>query len=190
MQNPASREALRSTLLSANFSPESQVALAEQIAINDEAYCYSQKLYEKAHHPLVEEMIETDQYKPMVRDQGFRRVVVSAYNHRCALCGLRIVTPEGHTAVDAAHIVPWSRSQNDDVRNGMALCKLCHWAFDRGMVGVSRDYNVIAARHIGLDPNVPGVLQTMSGRGILPPSERDLWPAQEFLNWHRKEFRL
>jgi putative restriction endonuclease len=190
MQAADSREALRSTLLRTHFSPAAQGALSEQIAINDEAYTYSQALYEKAHQPLVREVVEAEQYKPLVRDQGFRRVVVSAYDHRCALCGLRIITPEGHTAVDAAHIVPWSKSHNDDVRNGMALCKLCHWAFDRGMVGVTREYNVITARQIGVDPNVPGVLQTMAGRGVLPPVDRELWPAQEFLGWHRKEFRL
>lgn len=190
LQAPDSRQALRRTLLAAHFSPEAQLALSDQISINDAAYTYSQVLYEKAHQPLVQEALEEDQYKPVVRDQGFRRVVVAAYDHRCALCGLRIITPEGHTAVDAAHIVPWSKSQNDDIRNGMALCKLCHWAFDRGMVGVSRDYNVITARQIGVDPNVPGVLQTMAGRGVLPPGDRELWPAQEFLGWHRKAFRL
>ncbi|MFO7576987.1 MAG: HNH endonuclease [Pelovirga sp.] len=190
MQDPDTREALRRVLLTAHFAPEAQAALAEQITINDAAYSYSQALFEKAHQPLVTEELAADQYKPAVRDQGFRRAVVSAYNHRCALCGLRIVTPEGHTAVDAAHIVPWSRSRNDDMRNGMALCKLCHWAFDRGMLGVSGDYSVIASRQIGIDPNVPGMLQTMAGRGILPPGERDLWPAQEFLGWHRREFRL
>lgn len=191
MQETASRDALRAALLSSCFSPEAQSALAEQIAINDQAYVYSQSLYERAHQPLIKEIFDdADSYKPAARDQGFRRVVVAAYDHRCSLCGLRIITPEGHTAVDAAHIVPWSRSQNDDVRNGMALCKLCHWAFDRGMVGVSCDYHVIASRQIGVDPNVPGALQTMEGRGILSPGDRDLWPAQKFLSWHRKEFRL
>ena len=104
-------------------------------------------------------------YKSAVRDQAFRRIVVTTYDHRCALCGVRIVTPEGHTVVDAAHIVRWSKTQNDDIRNGMALCKLCHWAFDEGMMGVSDNYNVITSRQIGLDPNVPGVLMTLSGRG-------------------------
>ncbi|MCB8986015.1 MAG: HNH endonuclease [Ardenticatenaceae bacterium] len=26
----------------------------------------------------------------------------------------------------AAHIIPWSESHNDDPRNGLALCHLCH----------------------------------------------------------------
>ncbi len=190
MRDDAGAQALRQVLLEAHFSPEGQQALAEQIAINDEAFSYSRDLYEKAHQPLVAETVEAAQYKPVARDQGFRRVVVSTYNHRCALCGLRIVTPEGHTAVDAAHIVPWSKSQNDDIRNGMALCKLCHWAFDEGMVGVSQEFRVITSRQIGTDPNVPGVLQTLSGRNILSPTERALWPAQEYLAQHRRGFRL
>lgn len=190
MTEASSRQALRHVLLESHFSKEGQQVLAEQIAVNDQAYSYSQTLYEKSHQPMVQEAVEAEQYKPAARDQGFRRIVVKTYDHRCALCGLRIVTPEGHTAVDAAHIVPWSKSQNDDIRNGMALCKLCHWAFDEGMLGVSQDYRVVASRQIGLDPNVPGILQTLPGRNILFPIENELWPAQEYLAQHRREFRL
>lgn len=186
----ANRQAFRQVLLEAHFSPEGQQALAEQIAINNEAFDYSQKLYAGARQSMVAETVETENYKPVSRDQGFRRAVVSAYDHRCALCGLRIITPEGHTAVDAAHIVPWHESRNDDIRNGMALCKLCHWAFDKGMLGVAPDYRIIASPQIGVTPNVPGLLQTLPGREILSPPEKCLWPAQEYLAEHRKRFRL
>ena len=144
----------------------------------------------QAHLPLVRETLAADDYLPAARDQGFRRIVIRAYDHRCALCGVRIVTPEGHTVVDAAHIIPWSRSLNDDIRNGMALCKLCHWAFDEGMMGVSDSYEVITSRQIAANPNVPGFLLTLSGRGIIPPPDRDLWPAQQYLAEHRQEWRL
>ncbi|OGW54850.1 MAG: HNH endonuclease [Nitrospirae bacterium RBG_13_43_8] len=190
MQQPNSRNALRETLLRSCFSEKAQSALTEQSNINTEAFDYSTELIEKAHKPLISEVIETDRYKPEARDQGFRRAVMNAYDHRCALCGVRIITLEGHSVVDAAHIIPWIRSKNDDICNGMALCKLCHWAFDEGMLGVSANYNVITSRQIGADPNVPGFLLTLSGRSIIPPYDRDLWPDQEYLNWHRKEFCL
>ena len=190
MQQPESRNALREALLRSCFSDEARRLLEEQAGINAEAYSYSLELEEKSHLPLVNETLGADAYKSAVRDQAFRRIVVTTYDHRCALCGVRIVTPEGHTVVDAAHIVRWSRTQNDDIRNGMALCKLCHWAFDEGMLGVCDNYNVITSRQIGLIPNAPGFLLTLTGRSIIPPPDRDHWPAQQYLAEHRREWRL
>lgn len=190
MQGGEGREALREALLLSCFSPEAAALLREQSIINREAFDYSRLLEEKVHLPLVKEIIEADNYRPAARDQGFRRLVVSTYDHRCALCGIRIVTPDGHTVVEAAHIVPWSKSKNDDIRNGMALCRTCHWGFDEGMLGVSNSYTVITARSIGNNPNFPGLLSILSGRGIIPPAERDLWPAPQYLAAHRREWRL
>jgi len=190
MQSGEGREALREALLQSCFSPEAALLLREQSVINREAFDYSRLLEEKAHLPLVKEILEADSYRAAARDQGFRRIVVHTYDHRCALCGIRIVTPDGHTVVEAAHIVPWRDTKNDDIRNGMALCKLCHWGFDWGMLGVSDNYTVITSRSIGIDPNFPGPLQTLSGRSIIPPADRDVWPAREYLAEHRKEWRL
>ncbi|BCS54162.1 HNH endonuclease [Geobacter sp. SVR] len=190
MQSGEGREALREALLLSCFSSEAAAQLREQSLINREAFYYSRVLEEQAHLPLVREIVEAGTYRADVRDQAFRKVVTKAYDHRCALCGIRIVTPDGHTVVEAAHIVPWSKSQNDDIRNGMALCCTCHWGFDEGMLGVSDNYTVITSRYIGIDPNFPGLLTMLSGRGIIPPIDRDLWPAQEYLSEHRKEWRL
>lgn len=184
------REALREALLLSCFSPEAAALLREQSLINREAFDYSRLLEEKAHLPLVQDIVEAAGYRPAARDQGFRRLVVKTYDHRCALCGIRIVTPDGHTVVEAAHIIPWSQTQNDDVRNGLALCRTCHWGFDEGMLGVSDNYTVITARTLVTDPNVPGLLSMLTGRGIIPPAERDHWPAQEFLGEHRRAWRL
>jgi putative restriction endonuclease len=190
MQTGEGREALREALLQSCFSPEAQALLREQSEINRDAFDYSRILEEKSHLPMVKEIVDAESYRPAARDQGFRRIVVSSYDHRCALCGIRIVTPDGHTVVEAAHIVPWSKSRNDDVRNGMALCRTCHWGFDEGMLGVSDTYTVITSRSIGTNPNFPGLLLTLSGRGIIPPADRELWPASEYLADHRRSWRL
>ncbi|QXE89230.1 HNH endonuclease [Geomonas subterranea] len=190
MKSAAGRESLREALLLSCFSQMAQVLLREQSMINSEAYEYSRILEEKSHLPMVRAIVEARSYRPAARDQAFRRAVIKAYDHRCALCGVRIITPEQHTAVDAAHIVPWSKTQNDDIRNGMALCKLCHWAFDRGMMGVTDDYNVLTSRQIIADPNFPGFLLTLKGRAIIPPQDHALWPARHYLSVHRKQWRL
>jgi putative restriction endonuclease len=190
LNHTESRASLSEVLLQSCFSEQARASLIEQIAMNADAYNYSLELEQRAHSPLIGETLAGYNYKPEVRDQGFRRIVVTTYDHRCALCGIRIVTPDGHTVVEAAHIVPWSKSRNDDIRNGMALCRLCHWGFDEGMLGVSDNYTVITSRAIGLDQNFPGFLQTLSGRSIIPPTDRNLWPAQQYLATHRKEWRL
>lgn len=137
-------------------------------------------------HTINEAEPEAVVYSEVVRDQGFRRAVVNCYDHRCALCGVRIITPEGHTVVEAAHIKPWSRFKDDDVRNGMALCRLCHWAFDEGLMSVDDNYNVLASRQMATAPNAAGFLMTLSGRPIIRPQDTALWPDPARLLWHRR----
>jgi putative restriction endonuclease len=182
-----SRDLLRTVLIETYFAPEARPALVEQGAINLEAFRYSQELLEEARTgPIKERLKAGDDYRPAARDQGFRRAVISAYDHRCALCGIRMLTPDGHTAVDAAHIVPWSISQDDDPRNGLALCRLCHWTYDEGLLGVSARYVVITSPQLAIGQNVPGHLVTLDGRGIIGPGEQSLWPALDALRWHRQ----
>jgi putative restriction endonuclease len=182
-----SRDLLRTVLIETYFALEVQPGLVKQGVINIESFYYSQKLLELARTKQTKERLEDeDGYEPSARDQGFRRAVVIAYDHRCALCGIRMLTPDGHTVVDAAHIVPWSISRNDDPRNGMALCRLCHWTFDEGLIGVSSSYVVITSPQLAIGQNVPGHLLTLSDRGIIGPVEQPLWPDLDALSWHHR----
>lgn len=72
----------------------------------------------------------------------FRSMVMRAYETQCAVYPLR------HTQLlDAAHIVP---DANQDgiaaVRNGLALCKIHHAAYDAGILGIAPSYEA-AIRH-------------------------------------------
>lgn len=186
-----SRDLLRTVLIKTYFAPDLQPALVEQGITNIESFQYSLRLLERARTARAKERSEDeDQYRPAARDQGFRRAVTSAYDHRCALCGIRMLTPEGHTAVDAAHIVPWSISHDDDPRNGIALCRLCHWTFDEGLLGISSHYLVITSPQLAANDNVPGHLLTLAGRAIIGPGEHLLWPDLDALNWHRRHVVL
>jgi putative restriction endonuclease len=182
-----SRNLLRAVLIETYFAPELHTGLIEQGIINKEAFQYSQTLLEKSRQQKVQEDDETEKYAPAVRDQAFRRVVVSMYDHRCAVCGIRMLTPDCHTVVDAAHIVPWSLTHNDTVQNGMALCRLCHWTFDEGLIAVSGTYTVIVSKQLSANNNIPSHLQTLAGRGIIGPTEQTLWPDLDALHWHQQK---
>ena len=190
MASAAGRKALGSALLQSCFSEAGQKALREQSGIHGEAFQYSLVLESAAHTQKTGEAIFPEKYKVAARNQGFRRSIVSHYDHRCAFCRTRIVTSEGHTAVDAAHIVPWSISKNDDIRNGMALCKLCHWGFDEGLMGVSDNYAVIISKQVAQAHNTAGALLKLSDKNIHGPQDEALWPHQIHLKWHRLTFSL
>lgn len=183
------RDALRAVLIQTYFAPDYHAALLEQSQLNLQSYLYSLKLVEQAKQTIKE--LPNTEYKPDVRDQGFRKAVVRIYEHRCAFCGVRMLTASGHTAVDAAHIIPWSISQNDDIHNGMALCRLCHWTFDEGLTGVSTRYQVLLSKELrAMSQNLPGHLLTVENRQILAPADEDLWPDLDALGWHQKNIFL
>ena len=85
-----------------------------------------EKLLENPRDLQIRETLPLEEEYIPVRDQGFRRAGVTAYCHRCALCAIRVRTLDNHTAVTAAHIRPWSETQDDRPANGMALCRMCH----------------------------------------------------------------
>jgi putative restriction endonuclease len=181
-----SRNMLRTVLIERYFAPELRASLVEQGIINKEAFEYSQALLEKSRHQRVQEDSDSDKYTPAVRDQAFRRVIVSMYDHRCAVCGIRMMTADCHTVVDAAHIMPWSLTHNDTVQNGMALCRLCHWTFDEGLITVSGSFAVLVSKQLSASNNIPSHMMTLSGRSIIGPSEQTLWPAMDSLHWHHQ----
>jgi putative restriction endonuclease len=81
-----SRNLLRTALIETYFVPALQMGLVEQGAINIEAFHYSQVLLEQARTRPLKEAPQEDaqEYPSPARDQGFRRAIISAYDHRCA----------------------------------------------------------------------------------------------------------
>jgi putative restriction endonuclease len=182
--NAETRQRLRVTLIESYFAPELHPTLLQQGALNAAAYRYSEELLENAK--ANKRIMEEDEREKPYRDQGFRRAIVKAYDHRCAICGVRILTADGHTAVAAAHIIPWSESHNDDPRNGLALCHLCHWTFDEGLVTFSDQYQVKTSPQVAATPNLPGHLLTFSDRALIGPADHNLWPFADSIKWHRR----
>ena len=185
--SPEPRHLLRTVLVQSYFAPELHAVLLEQSTVNTESYQYSQELLAKARNVIKESNQETEMLPGRVRDQGFRRAIVRAYDHRCAICGVRILTADGHTAVAAAHIIPWSISHDDDPRNGLALCHLCHWTFDEGLVTFTDAYQVKTSPQLATTPNLPGHLLTFTGRKLVGPDDSALWPFTASIRWHRGE---
>ena len=121
------------------------------------------------------------------RAADFRGRVLSAYQHQCAVCGVQL------KLVDAAHIIPVaSDSSTDETTNGIALCKLHHFAYDRNVISFSTDYTVevsateqarLAAENLagGFASFKRGLLTAI----VLPADKRD-YPSKAYIAESRK----
>jgi putative restriction endonuclease len=119
---------------------------------------------------------------------SFSQRVLRAYRHSCAVCRLR-----HRELLDAAHIV----ADRDPggvpaVRNGLALCKLHHAAFDGYILGITPT-RVIEIRSDILDeddgPMLLHGLKGVHGQEIQLPWHRDDHPAAELLEVRYERFR-
>ncbi len=120
------------------------------------------------------------------RDAKFSVRVLPAYNYTCALTRYRMVSVDGTTAVDAAHIHQLKRGGNNHPTNGIALSKTSHWLFDHGFWSITSDFQVIVDEsrfeEVGDDAYL---LKKMAGRQLLRPANALFHPDQSSLAWHR-----
>jgi putative restriction endonuclease len=185
LNNEEYRKPLRGVLITHYFDPSLHQQLWDQATINKKSEEYYKDIIKHPDKPtnMVEE--SPSPIYQQARDQGFRKAIVQLYEHRCAMCGIRILTTEGHTVVEAAHIIPWCQTHNDSPQNGVSLCKLCHWSFDEGLMGIDSNYKVMVSPSIQKDKNFSGHIQMLFDREIFKPEEYKFWPKQENLEHHR-----
>jgi putative restriction endonuclease len=120
------------------------------------------------------------------RSARFSVQVVSRYRFTCALTGLCCLTSDGAAIVDAAHIESWAASENDDMENGLALCKNAHWMFDEGLWSVLDDGRVVLAPYRFTENGPEGLrLQPYSGRLLQFAGGVTLRPNSAYFTRHR-----
>ena len=117
------------------------------------------------------------------RDAAFTRVVQKAYENTCAFTGLRLINGGGRCEIEAAHIRPVSAKGPDSPRNGLALSRTVHWMFDRGILSVGENTEILTARK--LVPEQVQRLLNANGKLVMPASQ--IWmPHPSFIRYHRE----
>ena len=119
-----------------------------------------------------------------LRDKAFRRLVVRAYDKRCAVTGMKLINGGGRAEVEAAHIRPVEASGPDSVNNGLALSGTAHWMFDRGLIGIGDSLEIIVSRQVNDRDSIENLINR-SGRLIVPDNPRN-GPHPAILSWHRE----
>lgn len=163
---------------------------AEFIADVDGFFKMAEQLYSAATGEIQYETVEdTDQTgfqegRTAVREvsvrlnqSAFRRMVLSAYDDKCALTGLG-----KKEMLVASHIIPWSAKDavRMDPRNGICLNSLHDKAFDRGLISFRNDLQMMRSPHL----NLPTRIEPLFEEGVrLQPKK--FMPLPEYLEYHR-----
>ncbi|MBP1851193.1 HNH endonuclease [Rhizobium halophytocola] len=133
--------------------------------------------FEGYERPIVSQMVN----RPF-RDAKFRQHIRRVYDRTCAFTGLKLINGGGRPEVEAAHIVPVEKGGNDSVQNGIALSGTVHWMFDRGLLSLADDYEILCSRHLNYD--VSHILHRDLRARV--PSDIHMRPHPEYMAWHRE----
>lgn len=125
------------------------------------------------------------------RENDFKKRVLGAYQNSCAICGIQL------KLIDAAHIIPVAvDTSTDETKNGIALCKLHHSAYDRNLISFDERYKIeLSTTEVArlTAQNLVGGLkefkQHLKTAIILPTDRRDYPPpayiteSRQVRNW-------
>jgi putative restriction endonuclease len=120
-----------------------------------------------------------------VRDRQFRKRVLGAYDSRCALTGMKLINGGGRAETQAAHIMSVEAGGPDIVTNGIALSGTIHWMFDRGLITLSDDGDILLSRKINDRESAERLI--FSDRKARFPDSPASRPHPRYLSWHRTE---
>jgi predicted RNA-binding protein len=135
--------------------------------------------------PSLTDLPSYDEVARKVRNHIFRREIRRLYNCSCAVCGKSRFTNSKYPEVESAHIYPKEKNGSDDLRNGIALCRLHHWAFEWGLFSMNDDYSIIVEDRILNEDQYEEISRFENAR-IKLPNERNFWPHAIFLREHRR----
>ena len=91
--------------------------------------------------------------------------------------------------IDACHIVPFSDGYNDTLTNGIALCPNLHRAFDRGLISINDNYEVILNSNFIENSSAYNLSQFIN-KQITLPKQIEFHPELENLKQHRLRFNF
>jgi len=131
----------------------------EFISNQEELVFLSEQILAQREHTVIETKYE-DELKDLKDIQGanklrlvktrvnqcvFRQMVLTNYTTKCAISNIDI--PE---LLLASHIIPWSvdEKQRLNPENGICLSALYDRAFDKGLIGISHNHEILLSPHL------------------------------------------
>lgn len=122
--------------------------------------------------------------KPRLGQSAFQVLVTEAYKRRCAITGEKTLV-----ALEAAHIVPFSKDHSHSVQNGLLLRADFHRLFDVGLVSVTQDLKIQISPRIKENWfNGKAYYRLHNTPLAVLPDLPEQQPDPDRLGWHYKNF--
>lgn len=133
----------------------------------------------------------------------FSMAVREAYDYRCLFSGERFPKLKlfDSAGVDGAHILPWSTHELNSVKNGICLCKQCHWGFDNGLLKL--DFDSHSNNYLlSIPKNVEDIAIKenfdlacfQKNTGVIDesrlPANQKLWPSPKYIQEFNSKFPI
>lgn len=120
--------------------------------------------------------------KTRVNQSVFRQIVIANYSGKCAVSGIDI-----QELLVASHIIPWSKNEHERLNpeNGICLSSLYDKAFDNGLIGLNKRYEILVSTDLKKKQKEKYFNQYFGhlfGKKLtLPPKYH---PKKEFVEFH------
>lgn len=120
--------------------------------------------------------------KQRVNQSFFRSTILSSYNFRCCITGLKY-----SDLLIASHIIPWAKDEKNRLnpRNGICLNAIHDKAFDKGYITITPDFKVKISKTMldhRTDKPVEDLFLRYNNKTIELPDK--FLPSKEFLDFH------
>jgi putative restriction endonuclease len=181
LKNPVGRKVLTAILLETylqgqtlSYYEENTIDVIEDQILNESTVEYRQTIE------------NTDEEDLFVRGAVFKKVIPKEYNYTCCISGMKIISTREVQMIDACHIIPFSESHDDTIKNGISLSPNLHRAFDRFLVTINDKFEVVVSQDFMESGGFP--IKAFHGKKIHLPREFKFYPSIENLNWHNERF--
>jgi putative restriction endonuclease len=187
-----SRNILQQALLDAYFPGKSLNETGTNLRYSQEIeaqilYDPSENYARKVVQQFQDETVEAFEEERILRSHIFRKAVLHVYDNQCAISGLKIESSKQTFLIDACHIVPFAKTYDDTIHNGIALSPTFHRAFDNGLIAISDSYKIIVHHHLK-DYNPDAGIRQYENKNILLPKDERFYPSLDRLEMHRIRF--
>ncbi len=123
------------------------------------------------------------------RDPEFPRLVLMAYEYKCAFCEFDGALDNGSApGLEAAHVRWWTHGGPNDIDNGLCLCSIHHKLFDKGVLGVTGEQVITVSQHFTARSHAAQhLVYDLSGKRVIRPMRGYPAVAANHAAWHARE---